>query len=68
MQKMTTTKTISPLEFIQKDMAARSSDRADDEKLQLKYHSIDTFNKDDKIKALKDVNLDPYRLKDPYDG
>lgn len=33
-----------------------------------KYHSLDTLDKKSKAEALKDPNLNPYRLSDPYDG
>jgi hypothetical protein len=49
-------------------MAARKADRESGHNLQNKYHSIDSKNDHDKIEALKDIKLNPYRLKDPYDG
>jgi hypothetical protein len=33
-----------------------------------KYSSIDSLKRSDKITALKDTKLDPYKLSNPYDG
>ena len=58
----------SPLGFILADKEAREKDRLDQEKLTQKYSSIDSKVDAEKIEALKNVNLNPYRLKNPYDG
>jgi hypothetical protein len=54
----------SPLKFVlnEKDTLDKEQKIAD------RYKSIDSLNKADKIKALSDTNLNPYRLANPYDG
>ncbi len=44
------------------------ANREAQQKIVDKYSSLDHLQKADKINALKDVNLNPYRLANPYDG
>ena len=57
-------KSMNPFQFVlsQKDAYDRES------AIVQKYKSIDSLNKADKVKALSDVNLNPYNLANPYDG
>ena len=63
-----TSNTESPVDFLKRYKQAAQEDRDYNQKLTQRYASLDSLTKEKKIEALKNVNLNPYRLNDAYDG